>query len=103
MAFPTNPSPGDIHTENGKVYIYVTVPPPPTWDLIGTAGPEARYENTYSGAVWTVGHNLGQRYVAVQCLDAAGNVMIGDPNFTSNAVLTVTFSEPVTGTAVVRR
>lgn len=106
MAFPTTPTPGQqVEEPAGSGQWWQFHPgPPPTWERIaGPAVAAGRYENTYSGATWIVGHNLGETYVSVQCVDAAGNVIIGDPAFTSTAVLTVTFSEPVTGTAVVRR
>lgn len=100
MAFPTTPAPGDRHTENGIIYEFRT--PPPRWDLIGpeTGG---RFEQTYTGSVWTIAHNLGQKYVSVQCVDSTGNLIIGDPDYDTINVTIMTFSQSVTGTAVVRR
>lgn len=101
MAFPSNPTPGQTHDEGGFRYVFAT--PPPRWDLVGPV-PSAggRFEHTYSGAVWTIGHSLGQRYVSVQCVDNAGNFIIGDPDYSTTAVVIMTFSQSVSGTAVVR-
>lgn len=103
MAFPATPNPGDRHTEGGLIYEFRT--PPPRWDLIGPApaAAEGRFENNYSGDVWAVGHNLNQRLVSVQVVDDSGTVCIPSVDYTSVNVVTLTFSEPVTGTVVVRR
>lgn len=104
MAFPSSPSAGDRHTEAGLIYEFRT--PPPRWDLIGPApaAAEGRFENDYGPAdVWAVGHNLGQKIVSVQVVDTAGTVCIPSIDFTSINVVTLTFSEPVEGTVVVRR
>lgn len=107
MAFPATPTLGQ-QVENpagsGNWWVCVDIGPPPRWDRLPEA-PAAgdRYENTYAGAIWTVGHSLNQRLVSVQTVDSAGNLIIGDPDYTSVNVVTLTFSESVSGTAVIRR
>lgn len=61
------------------------------------------YEQEDAATTWTIPHNLGQRYVLVQVIGDTGNTLIGDTAYTSNDVVTLTFSNAVAGTAIVRR
>lgn len=58
---------------------------------------------TTANTVWSLPHNLGQRFVSIQTIDDAGNLIIGDPNYVDANNATVTFSRAVAGTAVVRK
>lgn len=103
MSFPTSPNPGDLWTENGIQFVYVTTPPPPRWDRTAAVPTGDRYQNNYSGTTWLITHNLNQQYVSWQAVDGAGNTVMGDPTFTSANVLTLTFNQAVTGTAIIRK
>ena len=59
-------------------------------------------QNTAS-ATWTISHNLNQRYVDVQVIDSAGNSVWASIEYTSTNVVTIGFSAPIVGTAVIRR
>lgn len=49
--------------------------------------------------VWTVNHNLN-KYPSVTIVDSAGAVVIGDVHYTDTNSLTVTFSAPFGGQAI---
>lgn len=61
---------------------------------------DGNYTHTQSTAssTWTITHNLGFR-PAVSVVDSGGNHVIGDVNYVSVNVLTVSFSAPFGGSA----
>jgi hypothetical protein len=69
-------------------------------DLALTISGEITYiENvTQSTDVWNLEHNLG-RFPAVQVVDTAGSVVIGDIQYVDQNNITITFSAPFQGTA----
>jgi len=69
-------------------------------DLALTISGETTYtENvTQNTDVWNLEHNLG-RFPAVQIVDTAGSVVIGDIQYVDQNNITITFSAPFQGTA----
>lgn len=67
-----------------------------------TAG---RFEHPQNVAdtTWDITHGLGQRYVAVQVVKTDGTTVIGDVDYTSANECILTFTQPIAGTAVIRR
>ncbi len=53
---------------------------------------------TQNTSVWIIEHNLG-RFPAVQVVDTAGSVVIGDIQYIDQDNITITFSAPFQGTA----
>ena len=53
---------------------------------------------TQNSSVWNLEHNLG-RFPAVQVVDTAGSVVIGDIQYVDQNNITITFSAPFQGTA----
>jgi hypothetical protein len=53
--------------------------------------------------VWIIPHNLGRQFVNIQVVDNSGNTLIPSPEYTSVNVVTLTFANPVQGTAIIRR
>ena len=51
-------------------------------------------------ATWTVIHNLG-RDVQVRCVDDGDNNIVGEPFNDSSNQITITFTTPVAGIAIV--
>lgn len=88
---------------------------PVTVTVTPSALPTVNVSNIYAGAInqttvsfrqavtiaatsWVITHNLGY-YPNVTVIDSTGTVCEGDLTYTSNNVLTLTFSEAITGTA----
>lgn len=69
-------------------------------DLALTISEETTYvENvTENTSVWEIEHNLS-RFPAVQVVDTAGSVVIGDIQYVDQNNITITFSAPFQGTA----
>ena len=55
---------------------------------------------TIAATTWTITHNLGY-FPNVTVVDSTGTVCEGDLVYTSNNVLTLTFSQAISGTAYV--
>ena len=53
-----------------------------------------------ASTTWTVIHNLG-RHVQVRCIDADDNNIVGEPFNDSVNQITITFTTPVDGTAII--
>ena len=66
------------------------------------ASPYTHQQNTAT-AVWPIPHNLGVRLVSVQIIDGGGSDALADIDYTSENIVTLTFSIPITGTAIIRR
>lgn len=84
------------------------------FDALGTnliqafaAGPTGagRFEHpqTVADTEWVISHGLNSPIVAVQVVDDSGSTVWGDVEFTDADTVTLTFSQAITGTAVVRR
>ena len=56
------------------------------------------HSQTAASNVWTVDHNLG-KFCAVTAVDSAGNIVVGNVEYTSKDSLTIKFSAPVSGKA----
>ena len=56
------------------------------------------HTQSVSSATWTITHNLGYR-PAVSVVDSGGNHVVGDVNYVSVNVLTISFSAPFGGSA----
>jgi hypothetical protein len=69
-------------------------------DLALTISGETTYIEvvTQNTSVWSIEHNLG-RFPAVQVVDTAGSVVIGDIQYIDQNNITITFSAPFAGTA----
>jgi hypothetical protein len=71
---------------------------------LGTAAIAALVSYTHNqaaaSATWTITHNLGY-FPNVTVVDSTGTVCEGDLVYTSNNVLTLTFSQAISGTAYV--
>lgn len=52
---------------------------------------------------WVIPHNLGFRYVAVQIVSDTGNAVIADVDWVSTTRVDLIFSQPVAGTAIIRK
>jgi len=100
----TDPATGIIYRAN-RSYTAVSIDADLTnGDIrqIGGGGSYTHTQNTAS-AVWTIPHNLGQQFVDVQIIDNAGITSTADIAYTGIDVITITFSVPMTGTAIIRR
>ena len=69
-------------------------------DLALTISGETTYIEvvTQNTSVWSIEHNLS-RFPAVQVVDTAGSVVIGDIQYIDQNNITITFSAPFAGTA----
>lgn len=70
-----------------------------------TGAAAASYVHTESPAAdeWVIPHNLNFQYVSVQIVNDSGNTVIGDVDFVSTTRVDLSFSKPVSGTAIIRR
>lgn len=59
-----------------------------------------RHIQTVSTTSWTITHNLGY-YPNVTVVDSTGTVCEGDITYSSNAALTLTFSQAISGNAYI--
>jgi hypothetical protein len=66
------------------------------------ASPYLHAQNTAS-AVWTIPHNLGKQFVDVQIIDNTGTTSEAEITYTSANIVTLNFSIPMTGSAIIRR
>jgi hypothetical protein len=52
---------------------------------------------------WVIAHNLGYKLVSVSCIDDDGDTLFGDIDRIDDDNLTISFYEPVSGLAIIRR
>ena len=74
------------------------ISPSQTINFVLPVGGNYSHTQSVSSATWTITHNLGFR-PAVSVVDSGGNHVIGDVNYVSVNVLTVSFSAPFGGSA----
>ena len=67
-----------------------------------SAGSYEHRQDTASDA-WTVEHDLGYRYVSVLVVDDSGRTVWPDIEYTTADEMKLLFSNPVLGTAIIRR
>lgn len=60
------------------------------------------FEQETPSAHWEIAHSLGNQFPTVLCIDADGNNIFGDVTFVSEDVLTIDFSEALTGKAFIK-
>lgn len=74
--------------------------------LLGMSGGTTAnfYIHTQAAAskTWTINHNLAFQYPTITCLDADGNVIVGNVTYLSLNQCIVEFSELVKGKAIIR-
>lgn len=118
--YPSNPSIGDQFTVDNItrewdgtswdiVPTLIVGPTGPTGPLgptgpIGSTGPKGdgyylEYPVGVASAVWTINHNLGA-YPSVTTINSAGDQVEGDVDYVSTYIITITFSAPFAGTAI---
>ena len=88
---------GTVTTGTTAVTITGTAPSQVLNFVIPFTGSYAHTQSV-SSATWTITHNLGYR-PAVSVVDSGGNHVIGDVNYVSVNVLTISFSAPFGGSA----
>lgn len=52
---------------------------------------------------WSISHNLGRQFCAVQIVDDGGTTVLADVDYIDDDDLTITFARAKAGTAVIRR
>lgn len=88
---------GTVTTGTTAVTITGTAPSQVLNFVIPVTGSYAHTQSV-SSATWTITHNLGYR-PAVSVVDSGGNHVVGDVNYVSVNVLTISFSAPFGGSA----
>lgn len=70
-----------------------------------TGAAAASYVHTESPAAdeWVIAHGLNFRYVNVQIVSDTGNTVLADIDWVSTTRVDLSFSKPVSGTAIIRR
>jgi hypothetical protein len=76
----------------------VTIEQTGTNVFVGTGGGALTWEAPSAQSVWMIPHNLG-RHPVVSIRDSTGAVIVADVRHLDTNVLTVTFSQPVLGSA----
>jgi hypothetical protein len=74
------------------------VAPSQTLNFVLPVGGSYTHTQSTASSTWTIAHNLGFS-PAVSVVDSGGNHVIGDVNYVSVNVLTVSFSAPFGGLA----
>jgi len=64
--------------------------------------PMHTHTQNIAASTWTIPHNLNHRHVNVQIVDNAGNTIKCDVDYTSANIVTLSFSIPLAGTAIIR-
>ena len=59
-------------------------------------------QNTASDT-WTITHNLDRRYVSVQIIDSSGKTVWANIEYTNINTVTLGFTVPIVGVAIIRR
>lgn len=72
------------------------------WKAGGGGGSYVHPQAT-AATQWVVPHNLGMQYVSVLTVSNTGNWIIGDVDWVSTIRCDITFSQAVSGTAVIRK
>ena len=88
---------GTVTTGTAAVNITGVAPSQVINFVLPLAGSYAHTQSV-SSATWTITHNLGYR-PAVSVVDSGGNYVVGDVNYVSVNVLTISFSSPFGGSA----
>lgn len=74
------------------------IAPTQTLNFVLPVGGNYTHTQSVSSSTWTITHNLGFS-PAVSVVDSGGNHVVGDVNYVSVNVLTVSFSAPFGGSA----
>lgn len=101
-SFPAEPKVGSFIFLQKRVMVCVSLDGSPTWI------PLTQEFNTYihnqdtASATWTINHDMNNTGVMVQCFDGSNKVIIPDEiESTDNNTVTVTFTNPEVGKAIV--
>ena len=94
---PNSLSIGTVTVGTTAVSITGTAPAQVLNFVLPVSGNYTHNQSTAS-ATWTITHNLGFR-PAVSVVDSGGNHVVGDVNYVSVNVLTISFSAPFGGSA----
>jgi hypothetical protein len=103
--FPADPQPGRFVFINAVLYLCTEIAGGlPVWVPLTKTISMERWTQTVAALEWTIPHGLNMSTVFVQVFDADGKWIIPDAIITSvlNQV-TVTFSTPMIGTAILQR
>ena len=97
---------GVLKYYNGTSWVEAIVGVQGATGATGPTGGTHLHTQTASSTVWTVTHNLGERYVNVEPVDSANVSFVGRYDyptieFLNDSVLTLTFTTPQTGYAAV--
>jgi hypothetical protein len=100
--FPSNPSVGEIVLKDKKLFVCVDIVGGlPYWVNLVNELTSHRHDQTIPALEWTITHELNTNFLTVQVYDSNGYQVIPDSiNAAVNNQVTVSFSTPMTGTAI---
>jgi len=89
---------GTVTSGSAPAVTITGVAPAQTLNFVLPVGGNYTHNQSAASSTWTITHNLGFS-PAVSVVDSGGNHVIGDVNYVSVNVLTVSFSAPFGGLA----
>lgn len=69
----------------------------------GTSGVSYVHTESAASDEWVIPHQLNFRYVSVQIVDDSGDTVIADIDYVNTTRVDLSFANPVSGTAIIRR
>ena len=99
--FPENPAIGTLIIKGNCLYAYISVGGYTTWYPFAAKTNSYIHSQGIPGTTWTITHNLNTLNTWTQIKDADGNVIVAAIENVNPNVITVTFTTPIAGTAIV--
>lgn len=101
-SFPLEPKVGSFIFLQKRIMVCVSVDESPTWVPLTQEFNTYIHSQDIAAATWTINHDMNNTGVIVQCFDGSNRVIIPDEiESTDNNTVTVTFTGPELGKAIV--
>jgi hypothetical protein len=99
--YPENPKVGTLIIKDNCLYAYISIGGYLTWYPFASKTNSYIHSQGIASNVWTITHNLNTYNTWTQIKDGDGDVVVAAITNTSANVITVTFTTPILGTAIV--
>ena len=99
--FPANPEIGTLIIKGNCLYAYISVGGYTTWYPFASKTNSYIHSQGIASNTWTITHNLNSTETWTQIKDQYGYVVMASVENTSANVITVSFTTPTVGTAII--
>lgn len=100
-SFPADPAIGTLILKGNVLYAYISVGGYTTWYPFASKTSSYIHSQGIASNTWVITHNLNTTNTWTQVKDENGHVVVAPTTNTSANVVTVNFTYPVAGTAIV--